>query len=387
MLERVVRSLALARSREGFVDGPPLAVPPLADREALAREAAAFFSLPERVAQELPNLPEIGQWGAAIHGAMAESGRWSCTFSTSGSTGLPCPHTHTLAELEEEAGALAPFFAGRRRVVSVMPLRHVYGFAFALMLPRALDIPVRELPPLPSVEFFRELRAGDLVLAFPVFWRAVLDLCSGPRPMLCPPDVQGVTSAAPCPPEVIEGLLDPARPILSGFTEIYGATEFGAVGLRRQRRGAYALLPHWRRVLLEDRSFGISRAHGPAMPLPDEMDWRGERLFVPTRRKDLAVQVGGVNVFPARVAALLREHPRVADCAVRLMRPEEGARLKAFVTPRGTELPDAALARELKLWVARRLEPASRPKSYTFGQSLPTTPSGKLTDWNISSKP
>jgi 4-coumarate--CoA ligase (photoactive yellow protein activation family) len=317
---------------------------------------------------------------------MAESGRWTCTFSTSGSTGLPCPHTHTLAELTEEAEALAPFFAGRRRVVSVMPVRHVFGFAFALMLPRVMGIPVIELPPLPSADFFRELRAGDLVLAFPVFWRAFLDLCSGRHPMSCPPDVQGVTSAAPCPPEVIEGLLDPARPILSGVTEIYGATEFGAVGLRRQCRGGYTLLPHWRRVVLEDGSLGVSRAHGPAMPLPDELDWREERLFVPTRRKDLAVQVGGFNVFPARVAALLREHPRVAECAVRLMRPEEGARLKAFVVPRGKALPDAALARELKLWLARRLEPAARPKSYTFGRALPMTVSGKLSDWNISEK-
>jgi 4-coumarate--CoA ligase (photoactive yellow protein activation family) len=269
-----------------------------------------------------------------------------------------------------------------------MPVHHVFGFAFAIMLPKYLDIPVKDLPALPSAEFFRELREGDLVLAFPLFWRSFLDICSGPRPLFRPPKVHGLTSGAPCPPETIEGLLAlpprQGRAILGGMTEIYGATEFGAVGLRRQCRGPYTLLPHWERVLLDDGGWGIARRNGSATPLPDIVSWEGGRTFVPLGRKDHAVQVGGINVFPARVAGLLRGHPKVRACAVRLMRPEEGARLKAFVVPEEGLPPDPSLARELKQWLAERLEPAARPKSFSFGSSLPVTFSGKLADWDMA---
>jgi long-chain acyl-CoA synthetase len=62
-------------------------------------------------------------------------------------------------------------------------------------------------------------------------------------------------------------------------------------------------------------------------------------------RAEGAVQVGGVNVFPDVVGRVLTAHSGVAQAAVRLMRPEEGTRLKAFVVPqpqadRAASLPD-----------------------------------------------
>jgi 4-coumarate--CoA ligase (photoactive yellow protein activation family) len=385
--------MALAKSRGVFTPGGQrlLAAMSPGIRREIASGAARFFGLPEKEARVLESLSGCEEWARHIHASITTKGRWSFTFFTSGSTGRPCPHTYGFAEMEEEALALRLFFPDRRRVVSVMPIHHVFGFAFALMLPKYLDIPVKDMPPLPSAEFFRELREGDLVLAFPVFWRSFLDMCSGPRAVFCPPQVRGVTSGAPCPPETIEGLLallpQKGRAILDGMTEIYGATEFGAVGLRRQCRGLYTLLPHWERVLLDNGEWGIRRQSGSATPLPDIVSWEGGRSFVPLGRKDNAVQVGGVNVFPARVADLLRGHPKVRDCAVRLMRPEEGTRLKAFVVPEEGAPPEFALARELKRWLTERLEPAARPKSVSLGSSLPVTFSGKLADWDIAGQP
>lgn len=382
---RIVRSMVLAKSRSVFIPGghrPLAAMPPPLRREA-AFEAARFFGLAEGETLALATLPDCDEWAEYLHGAVTARGAWSFTFATSGSTGRPCSHTYAIAELEEEARALQPFFADRRRVVSVMPVHHVFGFAFAFMVPKILGIPVKDTPPLPSADFFRELREGDLVLAFPVFWRSFLEMCSVPHALSCPPGVHGVTSGAPCPPEIIEGLT--GRRILDGMTEIYGATEFGAVGIRRQCHAPYTLLPHWRRVFSDDRDNGwnIARQGGPAMPLPDIVAWESERAFVPVRRKDNAVQVGGMNVFPARVAGLLREHAKVRNCAVRLMRPEEGARLKAFVVLEEGILPGPSLVRELKEWLANRLEPAATPRSITFGPSLPVTFSGKPADWDI----
>jgi acyl-CoA synthetase (AMP-forming)/AMP-acid ligase II len=116
------------------------------------------------------------------------------------------------------------------------------------------------------------------------------------------------------------------------------------------------------------------------------MEWQSERTFVPVGRRDDAVQVGGVNVYPAQVAALLKRHPGVSDACVRLMRADEGQRLKAFVV---AVEPDAAasLPDQLASWVSQRLPPAARPVSFMVGAALPLSRQGKLTDWIISDAP
>ncbi|MDR2123628.1 MAG: AMP-binding protein [Desulfovibrio sp.] len=390
---RIVRSLALPVARVSVMSAELLQPRELPEeRRRIAAEAVAgFFGLDDEEAFALAKPATYEQWAEHICRGSVGQGRTNIVFCTSGSSGPPVSHSFTAQELTEEAQSLAPFFADTKRVVSVMPVHHIFGFAFAVMLPRILGIEVVDRHPLPSEDFFRALRPGDLILAFPVFWKSVLDMCSGQRPPLLPPEIRGVTSGAPCPPEVIEGLLaarpDGAQPLCAGMTEIYGATEFGAVGIRRECRGIYSLLPHWRRVALPGPEGGeewaIRREHGKPLPLPDHLAWRDERHFEPRQRKDKAVQVAGINVFPEQVAEVLRGHPLVADCVVRLMRQEEGSRLKAFVVPRRDTIAATRLMRELRRLTAG-LEPAARPKSIRFGKRLPRTATGKAADWDIN---
>ncbi|MDR3175982.1 MAG: AMP-binding protein [Desulfovibrio sp.] len=357
--------------------------------------AARFFGLEAAVAESLAACPDFRHWADIVFDALRDGGEHVLNFSTSGSTGTPRYWAFTPEELEQEAQSLAPFFADRRRVVSVMPLHHVFGFAFALMLPKALGIPVLFMPPLPTADFFRELRSGDMVLGFPLFWKSVLGACTGESAFSCPPNLHGVTSAAPCPPELIEELLQAQPAIISGMTEIYGATEFGAVGIRRDCRGPYALLGHFSRAPLgrapdaageTAAEWGIKRPGGEPQPLPDEVEWLDGINFLPVRRRDMAVQVGGRNVFPSLVAGLLSTHPKVRECSVRLMRPEEGMRLKAFVVMTDAAAPFAGpeTARELRKWLHRKLYPEEVPRAICFGRELPRTLSGKSADWDIS---
>jgi len=95
------------------------------------------------------------------------------------------------------------------------------------------------------------------------------------------------------------------------------------------------------------------------------------------------VQVGGTNVFPAYVGEVLAMHPAVAECHVRLMRPDEGTRLKAFVVPRADAGDAAALRQALSAWIAERLTPPERPAVFSFGPALPRQLNGKLADWII----
>ncbi|MDR2744220.1 MAG: AMP-binding protein [Desulfovibrio sp.] len=399
---RILHDMTLAHIRQFFLQTDCLNLPalPAAHRQSTAKNALEFFNLDVDLLAFLEQAETLEQRTDIIYGAFRRNSSFSVTFRTSGSTGTPNACTLSAEELEEEAESLALFFPSMQRVVAIAPLHHVYGFVFALMLPKLLDIPVVHLHPLTTAEFFKMLRPGDMLLAFPLFWASVLKMTQyGLKPPVSGM-LRGVTSGAPCDPRIIEGLLGAAenspQPFLSEMTEIYGATEFGAVGMRRDCRKSYALLPHWRRVQIgvdakdggEAMNWGIHRATGNALPLPDILYWQDERRFVPVRRKDKAVQVGSTNVFPTRIADIVRAHPQVRDCSVRLMRPEEGNRLKAFVVPAEdncvvNERAERHLRRTLKTWLAARLDPAEIPKSIVFGASLPVTSSGKATDWVI----
>jgi long-chain acyl-CoA synthetase len=92
------------------------------------------------------------------------------------------------------------------------------------------------------------------------------------------------------------------------------------------------------------------------------------------------VQVGGINVFPAFIADRLSKQPGVRDAAVRLMRSDEGTRLKAFIVPEpDTDL--TALRSNLQTWIGATLPVAERPMAITFGTSLPIGMMSKAADW------
>ncbi|WP_143325626.1 AMP-binding enzyme [Caballeronia sordidicola] len=77
------------------------------------------------------------------------------------------------------------------------------------------------------------------------------------------------------------------------------------------------------------------------------------------------------------------EHPEIADASVRLMRPDEGVRLKAFVVPRDPS-GIAELRTSLEAWLRDRLTSLELPKAITFGASLPKNGMGKCMDWIIA---
>ncbi|TLU74234.1 AMP-binding enzyme [Lichenicoccus roseus] len=101
-------------------------------------------------------------------------------------------------------------------------------------------------------------------------------------------------------------------------------------------------------------------------------------------RVDGAVQVGGVNVLPIHVAAVLLSHPGVAAATVRLMRPSEGIRLKAFVVAEDPFGNQVVLRAELEALAAVELAIAEQPRASTFGPVLPAGDMGKATDWQIT---
>lgn len=435
------------------------------ERGALAHATLTFFDLDG--AEYAASGPSGGlldalrerscleSWAALLHARWTGNG---LAFHSSGSTGIPVRSRHSLASMAEEGRVLAPFFASARRIVSVMPAHHIFGFMHSLWLAKFLGIPVLFTAPLPVAGFFASLREGDVVMGFPFFWQSVLSvLRQEGNGLRLPSGVAGVTATGPCPDWVIAGLRAKdaeGGAALASMQEIYGSTETNGIGIRHEGEAWYELYATWdavpqpagpralirrhggpdytggalradaggvaRRAGLDcsNSSAGSNRPNGPKsldrpseqnspdrqdvadgkggavncrypfaekpLPLPDVVEWHpaDPRRFRPVRRTDAAVQVGGVNVYPEEVAALLRSHPLVRDCAVRLMRPEEGSRLKAFIVPAcSREEAAQRFGREFRAWLAARLDPPCRPKHIRLGDSLPVNAMGKAADW------
>ncbi len=295
------------------------------------------------------------------------------TFRTSGSTGQPRPITHGLSDLYGEVDALLPLlFNGTTRVLSTVPCHHIYGFLFTILLPQRLGgIPVLDIAGLTPGRLVALMRAGDLVVGHPEFWAAVARAI----PSGWSGGVTGLTSTAPCPAETADQLEQAG---LSRLVEIHGSSETGGIGWRTDPDADYALMPQWQRK--ED---GGLRRSGAVFAAPDRLEWVESRRYRINGRIDGAVQVGGTNVFPARVEEVLRSHPGVAAASVRLMAPTEGRRLKAFIVPRDPNAEIAGLQEALETFALDKLPTPERPRAYTFGADLPRGPLGKLTDWAL----
>ncbi|MFI8418938.1 class I adenylate-forming enzyme family protein [Streptomyces sp. NPDC085479] len=94
------------------------------------------------------------------------------------------------------------------------------------------------------------------------------------------------------------------------------------------------------------------------------------------RMKDVII-TGGENVASQEVEGVLRGHPDVADVAVvGRPHPQWGETVVAVVVPRADARPDADA---LRTWLAPRLARYKIPRELVLRDSLPRTPSGKVT--------
>lgn len=99
------------------------------------------------------------------------------------------------------------------------------------------------------------------------------------------------------------------------------------------------------------------------------------RLFVSGRQAELIVS-GGMNIYPAEVERVIKEHPLVVDAAVIGVAHERwGQTVCAIVVTR----PDAQLHdSDIIEWSKSRLASYKKPTNVVFVDSLPTTTSNKL---------
>jgi 4-coumarate--CoA ligase len=343
------------------------------DLLAAAGRVNEFFHLHESgIEDHLLGAATIGAWtDIVLRGLEVYDDRVS--FLTSGSTGTPKVVTHEAEMLDQESEELARRFAGRARVVSLVPTNHLFGYLFTVMLPTKLGVGVLDARQMGAGALARELMPTDLIVSIPAMWEYLL---TSVRTF---PGCAGVSSTSPMKPALHAGLISAG---LGSLMEIYGSTETGGIGVRLSPGDAYTLHPFWERAG-DDRIVRVRAGGGRGEPveLMDHVAWESERALRVLARRDRAVKVAGINVFPSRVEEILRQHQGVREVRVRLMRAEEGDRLKAFIVP-GDEVTDRGALREaIDEYAATMLSSHERPRSWTFGDALPTNAIGKNADW------
>ncbi len=304
------------------------------------------------------------------------NGPENITFFTSGSTGKPKPCTHSELHLRQELMGIAPLLENRKSALVTAPLHHLYGFSFGLILPMTLNIPIRLEAPIPTA-IAHQIQDLDLVIGVPLLYSNIarLDNLHSKNSFL-------VTGTAPMPAQAFEHLL------AKGFKmiECFGSSEMGVMCCRLHPKSHFALLPQFTRLdPIDNDSPDMVRRIFPDgtsqdFILQDNIDWQDHRHLLPRGRKDSAVQVGGVNVYPEYVAKIIAKHPSVELCTVRLMRPDEGQQLKAFVVLKPNSTQEIA-RKELRTHIKQHLKVEEQPARFTFGMDLPRSAIGKPADW------
>ncbi|WP_245699570.1 amino acid adenylation domain-containing protein [Streptomyces roseifaciens] len=102
-------------------------------------------------------------------------------------------------------------------------------------------------------------------------------------------------------------------------------------------------------------------------------------------RVDDQVKVRGFRIEPGEIEHALRDHPRVADAAVTVVRPgADDARLVAFVVPDGEGQPSVAALRD---HVTGRLPAHLLPNAWSVVDALPLTGNGKVDRRALAGRP
>ena len=147
--------------------------------------------------------------------------------------------------------------------------------------------------------------------------------------------------------------------------------EVGQVYLESERGSTFAYK--------DDPELTASVSRGRAFTLGDIglMDEDGY-LFIRDRAKDMIIS-GGVNIYPAEVEGVLSGHPSVGDVAViGIPDPEWGEQVKAIVELVDGIEPGDELAAELMAYCQERMARYKCPRSIDFRAELPRTDGGKL---------
>lgn len=330
------------------------------ERRACAARCARFFGVDPAAVAGTP-AAAIADWASHIADLIGRSlTRFS--FAAAGRDSESEATIHAADEVFSDAAAAANLLYGRRRLISLVSPHGFLGFIVTVLTPNLQHIPAIDARGMPPDELQKTLAFGDVVVATPTLWRYMMR-----EGVAAPDNAMGALFGEAMTPDLAA---DMRKAGFGAIRELYGSTENGLIAWRDSPSEAFVLFDHWRRqgeALARATPSGALRDVAPM----DALEWTGEVTFRLGGRRDGAVQVGAVNVFPDRIAAIIRSHPSVEDCRIKVARHSGGVnRLIARIALNLETPPTEQTARELDAWCRAQLRPEERPRIYNFEASL-----------------
>ena len=219
-----------------------------------------------------------------------------------------------------------------------------------------------------------------------------------------------IHGAAPCPPEVKQGMIDWFGPVLC---EYYAGSEGGAgffttseEWLRKPGTVGKLADPTSCRILDDDGcecptgtaghiymrvppGAGFEYFKDPDKTAANRRDgfftmgdhgyFDDEGYLFLTGRNAETIISGGVNIYPQEIDNALIQHPAVEDSAtVGAPHDEWGEQVKAVILLKPGHAPTPALAEEILGYARRTLAAYKIPRSLDFVESLPRSEAGKI---------
>lgn len=222
-------------------------------------------------------------------------------------------------------------------------MQHIYGYLWTVLLGKFLNVAVMNVRGWSVQSFESSLQPGDLVVGYPGAWQRWGDV-------KWPEGICGVSSGGGMVETLAASLL---RNGLARWSEIYGCTELGAVGVREGLSSDFELAPYW-----PDRLAGIS--------VPDALEWRDERHFSLGGRLDGLQEIRGMLVDFAKLRTILLEMKGVHDVVLRKREDRVEAMLVGNMEEAG-----------VRIFLEARLPTWERPKRFWICEELPVDVSGK----------
>lgn len=305
--------------------------------------------------------------------------RW--VIYTSGTTGVPKAISHTVESLT-------------RTVVAGSGGNYVWGLLYDPNRMAGLQVVLQAMrsgatliaPSLHSslADRLRHMASAGVnaLSATPSMWRQILQL-----PFSASMDLKQITLGGEIADQRILGALASTFPD-ARIVHVFASTETGAAFSVKDGRAGFPssyLVEAPRGIRLEIRddilhvySPGVSAAGSDGFASTgDVVELVDDRVMFRGRSTGV-VNIGGANVWPEVVEAILREHPDVVEAVVSSKpNPMTGNVLVARVTLTPTADPDG-VSKRLRSWVRDRAPGTHVPASVTVVDELHMTATGKV---------
>lgn len=334
----------------------------LSPEEARAcRQRLYRFFGREEAAASAKSASTFGDWADGVAATISHR---LTAFSFSAARDDEREYSHRADAIYADAASAANLLYGRRRILSLVAPHSLIGFTLSVLTPNLLQAPAIDVRCMSPDELKKFLAFGDALIATPSLWRYMIA-----QGVFAPDNAMAVFFGEPMTAELASEIRK------AGFgaqREIYGTTEHGLIGWRDVPSDPFALLDHWRRRDAELRRIFPCGETADVASM-DELVWEGERRFRLGGRRDGAVQIGAINVFPARIAQKIAEHPEIRRCDISVSKHQTGAdRLVVTIELNSGAPPSESTARSIDSWCRAKLRPYERPRLYSYA-----APAGK----------